>query len=342
MTITKRRIYRIACASLAAIALASCAKKPKLTVQFPDKFDGQNVELLNYLDSTTVASSKIAGNSVVFEIEQGETPQIMQVVVDGKVQGYYISEGGDALITDSTTTATGTPLNDRFTRMIASLDSIEETDDMELYVDYAAKAYNENRGTAIGDFFALEWMKFADPEKVDSLLKTTDSAFRNRKRVTTYAGYARHRGATSPGRKFIDVKGEDASGRSASLSGYMKPGKYTLIDFWASWCPYCIKEIPELKKLQKEFPNLTIVGVAVRDLPADTREMVKKRDISWDVLYNTPRVPYDIYGFTGIPHHILISPDGTILSRGENAAQIRAHMERIIASSDVTVSTPKH
>ena len=69
MTITKRRIYRIACASLAAIALASCAKKPKLTVQFPDKFDGQNVELLNYLDSTTVASSKIAGNSVVFEIE---------------------------------------------------------------------------------------------------------------------------------------------------------------------------------------------------------------------------------------------------------------------------------
>lgn len=226
--------------------------------------------------------------------------------------------------------------------MIASLDSIEETDDMELYVDYAAKAYNENRGTAIGDFFALEWMKFADPEKVDSLLKTTDSAFRNRKRVTTYAGYARHRGATSPGRKFIDVKGEDASGRSASLSGYMKPGKYTLIDFWASWCPYCIKEIPELKKLQKEFPNLTIVGVAVRDLPADTREMVKKRDISWDVLYNTQRVPYDIYGFTGIPHHILISPDGTILSRGENAAQIRAHMERIIASSDVTVSTPKH
>ena len=164
MTITKRRIYRIACASLAAIALASCAKKPKLTVQFPDKFDGQNVELLNYLDSTTVASSKIAGNSVVFEIEQGETPQIMQVVVDGKVQGYYISEGGDALITDSTTTATGTPLNDRFTRMIASLDSIEETDDMELYVDYASKAYNENRGTAIGDLFALEWMKFADPE----------------------------------------------------------------------------------------------------------------------------------------------------------------------------------
>ena len=70
--------------------------------------------------------------------------------------------------------------------------------------------------------------------------------------------------------------------------------------------------------------------------------MVKKRDISWDVLYNTQRVPYDIYGFTGIPHHILISPDGTILSRGENAAQIRAHMERIIASSDVTVSTPKH
>ena len=40
--------------------------------------------------------------------------------------------------------------------------------------------------------------------------------------------------------------------------------------------------------------------------PEDTKAMVKKRDISWPVLYNTQKVPYDIYGFTGIPHLMLI------------------------------------
>jgi len=69
--------------------------------------------------------------------------------------------------------------------------------------------------------------------------------------------------------------------------------------------------------------------VAVRDLPEDTRAMVEKQEIVWPVLYNTERVPYDIYGFSGIPHHILVAPDGTIVSRGESAAQLRDRLAGI-------------
>ncbi len=107
-------------------------------------------------------------------------------------------------------------------------------------------------------------------------------------------------------------------------------GKYALIDFWASWCPYCIRELPDLKALRADYGDmLEIVGVAVRDLPEDTRAMVEKQEIVWPVLYNTERVPYDIYGFSGIPHHILVAPDGTIVSRGESAAQLRDRLAGI-------------
>ena len=66
------------------------------------------------------------------------------------------------------------------------------------------------------------------------------------------------------------------------------------------------------------------MGVAVRDKTDDTAAMVAKHELTWPVIYNTQRVPYDIYGFSGIPHHMLIDPDGVIVSRGESVAQIRA------------------
>lgn len=49
------------------------------------------------------------------------------------------------------------------------------------------------------------------------------------------------------------------------------------------------------------------------------------------MIYNTQKVPYDIYGFSGIPHHILLDPDGVIISRGENTAKIRERLEQLTA-----------
>ena len=112
----------------------------------------------------------------------------------------------------------------------------------------------------------------------------------------------------------------------------MQPGKYTLVDFWASWCPYCIKELPELRELYNKYKdsNLILVGVAVRDEEADTKTAVEKHGISWPVMYNTRRIPYDKYGIGGIPHHILIAPDGTIISRGESVKQLDTRLRSLL------------
>ena len=183
---------------------------------------------------------------------------------------------------------------------MATLDSIEQTDDMTAYSNFTERAYNENRDNPIGVYFGIEWLKYADPALADSMLAKADDTFRKARRVKYYEDQAHRRAATSPGQKYVDFQGENAKGRKVSLSQFVKPGK------------------------DKGF---NIVGVAVRDKAEDTRAMVKKRDIKWDVVYNTQKVPYDIYGFSGIPHHMLIGPDGGIVSRGENAEQIRRRLE---------------
>lgn len=335
-----KKIYKAFGIGAIMLALGSCtSKEARFEMNFPEKFEGKTVELVNYADSTVVATTVVKDGVAQFVTEESDSlsfPVFMSVAVDGRIKAFYIAEPGRAVIADSLSVAKGTPLNDKFSSLMATLDSIEQTDDMTTYSDFTERAYNENRENPIGIYFGIEWLKYADPAQADSMLAKADETFRKARRVKYYEDQAHRRAATSPGQKYVDFQGENAKGRKVSLSQFVKPGQYTLIDFWASWCPYCIKELPDLKSLYDDFKDkgFNIVGVAVRDKAEDTRAMVKKRDIKWDVVYNTQKVPYDIYGFSGIPHHMLIGPDGVIISRGENAEQIRKRLETAFAAEN--------
>lgn len=312
---------------ISILALASCSEKAKLDINLSDKFEGQPVELINFLDSTVVAYADVVGGRA--EILPAEsTPVFTSVMIDGRTRAFYIVESGVSVVNDSTSTAVGTPLNDKFTRYITTLDSIESTDDIDLYMDFVEKTYNDNKNNPIGSYFGIEWLKYANYNKVDSFLNVAPKDLRDSKKAKYYQKFAELRAATAPGMPFVDFEGETADGKPVAFSSYVKPGSYTLVDFWASWCPYCIKELPELAALHEKWDGkgLQVIGVAVRDTPDDSKAAVKKHNIVWPVIYNTQKKPYDIYGFSGIPHHILVGPDGKIVSRDETFSQIDARL----------------
>lgn len=211
------------------------------------------------------------------------------------------------------------------------LKSVDDLDDMKLYGDVAELLYNANSESAIADEIGLEVIKFGTPEQVERIRGRLSSNTLEQEQVQKYLRYAEARARTAPGSQYVDFEGEDVNGNKIRLSDYVKPGKYTLIDFWAGWCPYCVRELPELAQLRKDFVDrdFDIVGVAVREEPAKTKNMVDKKGIDWPVIYNTERIPYDIYGFVGIPHHILVGPDGKIISRGESVEQIAARLKQV-------------
>lgn len=322
------------CAAAMSLAFGACKKESRIEMNFPDKYEGKTVEVMNFADSTVLASMVITDGKASLVSEENDSlrfPLFTQIAIDGRIRAYYIMEEGRVVLSDSMSVPTGTPLNERFSSMLSTLDSIENLDDMSLYLDYVETAYNDNKDNPIGSYFGIEWLKYAEPQRVDSFLNASPAGFRDTRRVKHYEEFARHRAQTAPGMKYTDFAGETGKGGTVRLSSYVKPGKYTLVDFWASWCPYCIKELPALAELREKYAakGFEVVSVAVRDTPEDTRAMVKKRDISWPVLYNTQKVPYDIYGFTGIPHLMLIGPDGTIISRGESPAMIDARLESL-------------
>lgn len=312
------------------LLIASCSQQPSLDLTLSDRFEGQNVELINFLDSTSLASATVTDGKATIIAPEGE-PIFAAVLIDGRTRAFYITEPGAAQVNDSTGYAKGTPLNDKFSTLLATLDSIENLDDMPAYIDFVEKAYNDNKDTPLASYFGMEWIKYADLAQVDSILADAPEALRNSPKTRHYRNFAQLRDNTAPGKQYVDFEGETEDGKPAALSAYIEPGTYTLVDFWASWCPYCIKEIPQLIALQEKMKEkkLRIVGVAVRDVPDDSKAAIKKHGISWPVMFNTQRRPYDIYGFSGIPHHLLIGPDGKIISRGETVAQIEARLNNL-------------
>ena len=113
----------------------------------------------------------------------------------------------------------------------------------------------------------------------------------------------------------------------------MKPGAYTLVDFWASWCPYCIKELPEITALYDRWKDngLEIVGVAVRDTPDDSKAAVKKHNITsaCDLQHSAKTLRHLRLLRNSSSHSRRFN--GKIVSRDESISQIEARLKEAAA-----------
>lgn len=319
------KLFKTCLLSVLLLASACGSKQSKISVDLPARFDGKQIELISFEDSVVLASAVIDNGHAEFVNVEGDSlslPLLTQLVVDGRVRGFYVMEPGEARL-DSVKMTVGTPLNDRMAQLMERMEQAD-ANGMDAYVAEAEKIYNENRDNVLGSYFGIEWLKYADPSRVDSLLNSAPASLRNSRRAEHYIKFARLRAATAPGQKYVDFDGEDASGKPVRFSNFVTPGKYTLVDFMASWCPYCIKDMPKLKNINTAFADkgLEIVSVAVRDKPVDTAAAVDKHGITWSVVFNTAKRPYDIYGFSGIPHYMLLDQNGTIVARGETLSKI--------------------
>ncbi len=97
-------------------------------------------------------------------------------------------------------------------------------------------------------------------------------------------------------------------------------GKYLLLDFWASWCPPCRKSIPHLKEIYKQYKdkNFEILAVSVDQSEADWKRALQQEAMPWPQVHAAGDLQNiaTIYQFTGIPHMVLIGPDGNVIARG--------------------------
>lgn len=112
----------------------------------------------------------------------------------------------------------------------------------------------------------------------------------------------------------------DLSGKKVSLSDFR--GKWVVLDFWGSWCGWCVRGFPALKEAYSKYGDkIVIIGIDCNESEEDWRAGVAQHQIPWINLYNGHNKElYTAYNIEGFPTKAIINPDGKLvdLTTGED------------------------
>lgn len=327
---------------------ASAAREDyKVSVAVPQSTNGQTAFLVDYDNGEKIDSVMVENGKAVFtgSVEQ---PLIARVVVNGERYGNLVLEQGDITVKRDGTVSGGA-LNATMDKAAKGLNGFQAkaaalpqdstyparmnklVDEYNAYIDSVVAA---NVSNPVGYRFFLEQAYEYD---LPTLRKALEKYPQMKKytRTAKLISALEQKEKTQPGNKFIDFTIAVNDSVSQSLSDYVGNGRYTLVDFWASWCGPCIRETKVLKQIREEFKdkNLDILGVAVWDEPAATEAAIKRHQLPWPQIINAQSVPTDLYGISGIPCIILFGPDGTIISRDKQGEELIQAVRSALDSS---------
>ena len=112
-------------------------------------------------------------------------------------------------------------------------------------------------------------------------------------------------------------------------------GKYVLIDFWASWCPPCRKENPNVVNAFQQYKdkNFTIVGISLDKDKAKWQKAIADDHLTWahvsDLKYWDSEIPA-LYGVRGIPANVLLDPNGVIIAKNITGEDLQNTLKEVI------------
>ena len=336
-------------------------------VNVPD-LQGKNIALMNMNTGKTLASTKIKDNTFVFDIEVGE-PFVGLLKTDpqnSNARSYYflrfVGEAGNIyadLVTDS---LSGTPLNDRFYQFshhcnyevsvlnasysqVRKMNSVAERERKlteaearkNTLFSYVKDTYEANKTNAVGALALENYLEYDDEVSYENLTEMLDGAAQV---VTSYQALTEKIAKieklshTAAGKTYIDLDLTDyKTGKPIKLSKVIG-GKVALIDFWASWCGPCRREIPNIKKIHEKYgsKDFVVVSLNVWDKPDAQAKAIKDLGMTWTQLTDATRNATNTYGIDGIPQILLVGKDGKIIARDLRGEEIEVAVKKALGN----------
>ena len=351
---------------LSAIAMCATAQEYTISCTVKPEFNGKTAYIVNKNAGDTIASCEIVDNAFVYK---GEiySQAVVDVVVNrakGMVASVLLKGGSDVAV-DMTVrpvvVSDNGGLNDKLNAMYATVKersvalsglakklheegkSEEEilaatTAETEALYDVYRNTITDNRDNILGAFVLnlVARQFYSSAEALDAVMADVkySGEFRALEKIRTALYYG---GLTKAGNKFVDFAGFALDDSAVKLSDYVGKGKYVLVDFWASWCGPCKKEMPHIIEVNKQYAGdkFMVIGVNIGDDNAKFKAAVAELGIDYPQIF-IPRNSKDennaalLYNVEMIPHLILFAPDGTIQERGIMGSEVEEKLKEYL------------
>ena len=266
-----------------------------------------------------------ASYGFVLLMEQGQGKYGSYYMSDGSNLQVSLEEGDMNVVSDDKDKAHSAYV--RYGEEVAAISD----DDEEKFKEVSLKTIKENPCNGVSLLVLSQVCYFLEPEEMLEVADILQEPVKSDELVESFVKAANAKLNTKEGMMFTDFTVEHVYGYDRSIdpqplkqevkfSDYVGKGTYVLVDFWSPWCGPCKREIPNIKQVYEQYKDkgLEVLSLAVweRKPQSHTIETAAELGMDWLHINNCGQVPTDIYGVEGIPHLMLIGPDGTILKRG--------------------------
>lgn len=225
---------------------------------------------------------------------------------------------------------------DYMNRMMAAMEvgdtlsiAATETEMKEVMGGHLREAYQNHKADPIGHQAFSLLMNFITPEEFVELYEQAGKAIQEDATIGVYYEYL----TTTPktGVTTLLDNGEVIT-EEGVFEDFVGAGKYTLVDFWASWCGPCRQETPNVVAIYEKYHDkgLVVIGIPVNDKQDAMVQALKDLGIHYPQLLDPMMTQADRFRVEGIPYIILFDPEGNIVAKDLRGAQIEAAVSKVL------------